>query len=294
MTEEVKIPELSEFEEISDEVVEVESPTEATATPTPEETLVVKAREMGWVPKEEFKGDADTWVDAKEFVGRAPLFDALHKANRKIKQLDERYETLTKHHIKVFEAAKKKALEEYRVQLKEASDNSDIDKALEIKDKIDDLEEQVFEAETVTTPDKEITKTDENAEYVKTFKSWEEQNNWYKDDEDLKVIADGYGVQIWKKNPELTYEEVLVKVTEKVKSNFPTKFGEESPKKKPGVVAKPSSGVVEKGKTKVTYSQLPDETKEVYRLLVKSDRNPGGIYTHEEFIKEYLAIGGTV
>ena len=39
------------------------------ATPQPAETED-KARRLGWVPKEEFKGDPENWRSADEFMAR--------------------------------------------------------------------------------------------------------------------------------------------------------------------------------------------------------------------------------
>ena len=56
--------------------------------PNPVET---KAREKGWKPLEEFDGDPETFVPAKEYVEREPLYKALHKANREIKKMKETF-----------------------------------------------------------------------------------------------------------------------------------------------------------------------------------------------------------
>ena len=36
-----------------------------------------KAIQMGWRPKEQFEGDEEEFIDAKEFVRRQPLFDRI-------------------------------------------------------------------------------------------------------------------------------------------------------------------------------------------------------------------------
>ena len=48
-----------------------------------------KARATGWRPLEEFEGDPETWVDAKEFLGRAPLFDKIKHQTKKQKELEK-------------------------------------------------------------------------------------------------------------------------------------------------------------------------------------------------------------
>ena len=53
----------------------------AEEVPVPVEAT---ARTQGWKPKEEFTGDPALWVDAKEFVGRAPLFDKIKGQSKEL------------------------------------------------------------------------------------------------------------------------------------------------------------------------------------------------------------------
>lgn len=59
-----------------------------------------RARQMGWVPKEEFRGPPDLWRDADEFVRRGeevlPIVRAnLSKAERKVAELESKLQTVT-------------------------------------------------------------------------------------------------------------------------------------------------------------------------------------------------------
>src|SRR5882762_9790943 len=44
--------------------------------------IEVKARKMGWLPKEQFRGSADKWVDAERYVSRGEEFIPFLKADR--------------------------------------------------------------------------------------------------------------------------------------------------------------------------------------------------------------------
>src|SRR6267142_2694179 len=50
--------------------------------PTPEE-VQHQARDMGWQPKEQWKGNPDNWVDAPEFVKRGETFVPFLQHERK-------------------------------------------------------------------------------------------------------------------------------------------------------------------------------------------------------------------
>jgi hypothetical protein len=53
-------------------------------------TYESEARQQGWMPQEEFKGDPDRWTDAETFVRRADeVLPILKKRDRILKQENE-------------------------------------------------------------------------------------------------------------------------------------------------------------------------------------------------------------
>lgn len=236
----------------------------------------VKAKEMGWTSKEEFNGDPETFVEAKEFVERAPLYKALHQANRKIKKMQETLETFRDHYTKVEVAAKEKAIKELQDQLEVASEERDIKKALQIKDKI--------AAVQTSSSSAEIKNTD--------FESWLEDNKWYNDDSTLKTFATGIGFGLSQEHPDWSPAKVYQEVSKITKESFPDKFGVKKVASKVATNSKSTNG--EGSKRTPSVRQLPEEARINYNRLVKSDRNTHGILTPEEFFKDYIAAGGTL
>ena len=47
--------------------------------------FIEKASAAGWRPLEEYDGDPEQWVDAKEFVKRAPLYEQMRKIKKEIR-----------------------------------------------------------------------------------------------------------------------------------------------------------------------------------------------------------------
>ena len=80
-----------------------EEETEASPLTADEQT----AYDKGWRPEAEFEGDG--WIDAKEFNGRAPLYDGQSKQSKRIKSLEGVVETLAKQAKKADETALAKA-----------------------------------------------------------------------------------------------------------------------------------------------------------------------------------------
>ena len=234
------------------------------------------AKEKGWVPKEEFKGDPETWVEAKEFVAREPLYKALHQANRKIKKMEDTLDRFKEHYTKVEVAAKEKAIKELQAQLEVASEERDIKAALQIKDKIDTIQKETKE------------EVKENTE----FNTWVEDNTWYNEDNTLKTAATGIGFGLQQEHPEWPVGKIYKEVTKIIKESFPDKFEEKRPTTKVGSTTKTTGSG--DGKRTLSYRQLPEEARQNYNRLVKSGKNPTGILTPEEFFKDYIAVGGTL
>ena len=70
-----------------------------------------KALEMGWRPQEEWDGEPEDFIDAKEFVRRQPLFDKIEQTTKALKDLKKGHEALIQHHLKVKETEYNRALE---------------------------------------------------------------------------------------------------------------------------------------------------------------------------------------
>lgn len=271
---------------LEEEIVTKEPEGEAEVVEKEVDPIEATAREKGWKPLEEYEGDKETWVDAKEFVAREPLYKALHKANREIKKVKKETETVKQLYDKIETVAKEKAMKELQLKLKEAAEEKDIELALELKDQINELKAK---------PATEAPKNEE-------FENWIQSNKWYEADEDLRDFADAKGLKIAKANPDLSLDEIYNRVTESTRKAFPHKFNN-TMKERPSTVdsGRQTTTRATNGSRKKSpsYDDLPVEVQDVYRKMVKKEANSPrgserGIISHEEFITNYLAVGGTV
>lgn len=161
-----------------------------------------QAKEMGWIPKEEFKGAEDKWVDAQEFVERAEHFlplvraqngrlkselltrdkeirtlkETLTEVQRVQKAMREQYDTTVKERV---EQTKKDLI----AQIKEARENGDTDLEFLLQDKLDDVRTAQREAkrEATETPDKTNTGEVDKSKWNPEFLTWNEENPWFGD-----------------------------------------------------------------------------------------------------------------
>lgn len=91
---------------MTEEVKTVDTQTQQTEqTEQPQYAPIqLEAIEQGWIPREEFDGDPDKFIDAAEFVRRGELFKKIESQSREVKQLRQALEAFKQHHSKVKEA----------------------------------------------------------------------------------------------------------------------------------------------------------------------------------------------
>lgn len=158
-----------------------------------------EAREMGWVPKDDFHEEPEKWIDAEEFVKRGEqVLPILRANNRKLKQ-----EVLTKeaalatlqqtvaNQEKALKALKKgydeqvkhqveEAKRELTAQLKQAKKDGDVDAEVDLQERLDTLkatERTAKEEAREESPESEI-----QTRIAPQFKKWNEENPWFGDD----------------------------------------------------------------------------------------------------------------
>jgi len=184
----------------------------------------VTAREHGWVPEGEFKGDKTNWVDADTWESRS-------KTERiqadKIKKQDEQFEALSgvlermKAQDKTRdERAKTEALKEFKATAKEALAEGDEAK---LETAIDGYEKQAEEPDPYTSP--------ADFAYLNT---WLGKHPEYKR-QDVMQSAAFEAKLIIQKTPGLPIETVYDMVHEEMTKIYPEHFGNKA-REKPAAV----------------------------------------------------------
>lgn len=179
----------------------------------------IEARAAGWVPKEEYHGDENKWVDADEFVRRGPLFEKINVQSRELKEVKKALDQLKAHHATVEATAYKKALADLKAEKREAFIDGDPDKIIDIDERIADLKAQ--EQKALQTRDQEVAQNVE-AQMNPEFVAWTNRNSWYTNNGPMRAYADRLGVELAANG--MTPSEVLKKVEVQIKEEFPHKF----------------------------------------------------------------------
>lgn len=263
-----------------DQVVDNQADQVANNEPDPVE---VEARASGWVPKEDFQGDPHKWVDAGEFVRRAPLFQKLDLQNRELKELKKALDGLKQHHTKVQETEYARALADLKAQKKDALIDGDPDKVIEIEDKLEAVKDAKRKFEVAQA--QEAQRAADPEVLHPEFAAWVNRNGWYKSSAPMKAFADALGIELRSKG--MSPSEVLRQVEAQVKEEFPNKFRNPN-RDKPGAVeggsgAKPAA----KNSLSSFEASLDDDERKIMNTLVRTKT-----MTKEEYLTELKKVKG--
>lgn len=176
-----------------------------------------KARQMGWVPKENFRGADDQWVDASEFVRRGEEILPIVKANNRrlqdqlsrqeqqiadlTKAVQESKESLTAFHD-YHQESLTRALAEQREklvdQLEQARESGDVRAETKVQDQLAEVREQ---ERILKAKPKEESKPSGNSgsdQLVEdpAFTAWRQDNSWYGSDKKKTAFAEGMAMQL--------------------------------------------------------------------------------------------------
>lgn len=209
---------------------ENKTPEEGTEVSTqPEYSPVeIKAMEMGWRPKEEFNGDEESFVEAKEFVSRKPFFDKIEVQGKQLKAAMKTIEAFKLHYGKVKETEYQRALSTLKQERERAIEDGDGKKYTQLDEEIKEVEAQVEEVRAVAT-----APVEQGGEDHPAFQSWKQRNDWYVKDEDMRAYADGMGTRLAQQGK--PPEDVLKIVEAKVRDAFPHKFTNPNKRQAPNV-----------------------------------------------------------
>lgn len=265
--------------------------------PQVNEAVQKEARMFGWVPREEFRGSDDEWVDAEVFVKRGKEINPILRKNNEIlmKKLDEKAKEIDsiKASVDEFKQFQKEAFErktlEYEKQIAElkakkreaiAEGNGDL--VVDIDDQIDEIKEAQREAKAEAKQKEESeTKAAATVPEDPALQDWLGRNSWFGADVEMTNVANGLGAAVRNQFPHLTGREFLDKLDEKIVEYFPEKILG----KKARGSAVDTSGDVRggSGSGKKSYDNLPADAKAACDRFIKN----GWIKSKQEYVDNY-------
>lgn len=238
--------------------------------------IELEAIEQGWNP-EGVEGKRN--LTAEEFLDRKPLYDKMHKLEKRLKEQDKKFDAMQQHEKMVRERMHQEHIAELKAAKKEAFNKFDYDAVEKIEDEIDQAKK---EYEKETAPE---AASASQADIQATLESWVEKNPWYNEDKTLQRFAIGEGQDYRNENPGASFDEVLAHIAKTVKKEFPEKFQNMNRQKPSSVEGSSTSGrrVPATAKQK-TAKDLPEEAIPVMRTLIRA----GAFKSEQDYVNDYF------
>lgn len=278
---------------------------EANSTP-----IESTAREMGWRPLAEFRGDPDKWVDAETFVSRGEHFLPILRANNKrlqeqvtgqaselaetralLEASQEAIKELKKFHDEDTARQVAKAKKDLIAEIKQAREDGDVDREVTLQLEVNRLDAAVA-ATPAAAPAAAPAAPAKPAAADPDFIAWEADNPWFKTDKRKHALAMAIATELRSDpaNNKLVGRAFYDRISEEMEeylapANRTSKVG--SSRTNGG-----SNGSVP-ARTR-TYDDLPTEAKEACEMYSKKLVGPGKAYKEKaewqaEYTRKYFA-----
>jgi len=268
---------------IENEDINIEETGNTEVEETGNTEVEEKARRMGWVKEDNFKGDKDKWVSAEKFVERGetelPIMRERMKKldgtvvglRKTISSMKKTFGEFREYQNSVTEKAYEKALKDITRKQRIAIEDGDVES-------FDEMEEE--KKNLVLEVQNEIGQVDDKkTEGEEEFDVWLADNEWFDKNKKLRnyaakmsdIIADETG---------LMGTDLYNEVKKETQNRYPEAFGKT---KKTRASAVESGGETPPSKKKQTFGNLPNSAKEACSRFIK--QIPG--FTKEEFLKNY-------
>jgi len=247
-----------------------------------------KARRLGWVGKDEFKGDPERWRPAEAFLERGEtLLPLLKRDNERLhgrltevesllKETREASKELLAFTSKSEERAYTRAKAEIQAKIEQAAATADPNAVRAGMQELDALNAEHVKPAPKPAAEKPVVAADP------VIQDWISKEEWFTKSAVLNTFATETFGELERSKPGLSKAELLTETKRKTMEKFPEKFGINPARNGAAVVAEPG-GALRQRKTGKTYDDLPAEAKKACDKFVRTI--PG--YTRDKYVKDY-------
>lgn len=275
-----------------------------------------EAREMGWRPKDEFKGADDKWVDAATFVEKGkhvlPIIketaNRLREENRTLQakqgELTEALadsqkaiKALEKYHQEDVKQKVEKARTDLKAQLVAAKKSGDVEAEVEITDQLTTLnaaDAAAGERDTAAAAAGSNTQKPSKKDYTQdpVYKDWVRDNPWFTEDPIKAGIAYQVSANLRADGETVEGRAFLDKITEGVNKELTRLSGGRSAPRKVEGGKGGAGGNGSNGGGK-TYADLPADAKAACRsyeqdLVGKNKKYATVAEWHKSYADQYF------
>jgi hypothetical protein len=179
--------------------------TEQAETPDVE----TEARNLGWVPEDEFKGPKDRWISAEEFVEKGKhvlpilannnkrLQSELLTRDQKIANLEatvanseKAIAAMEKHFTAATKARVAEAKKEIVEQIKVARESGDVDAEVALLEQLDSVKSDEKAAKAAHAKKEDVPSKKDEVQMPADIVQWTKDNSWYGTDKKLAKAMD--------------------------------------------------------------------------------------------------------
>jgi hypothetical protein len=263
---------------------------ETDNTPPQETEPEKRAKRLGWVPKDDFKGDPEHWRSAEEFLDwsdkAAPSLrrdnDRLHRRLTEVEgllkeskdTLGEFREFASKSEQRAFERAKA----EIQSRIEKGAADADAGAVRAGMAELDALNKDA--PKPVERKIEQRNGADPKLDPV--IQDWIDREQWFMRDRSLNAYAVDVFGDLERNKPGMSVDERLAETKRLTREKFPEKFGGNPMRNGAAAVSEPSGGAGGRKKGK-TYEDLPADAKKACDKFVKTI--PG--FSKEQYVKDY-------
>ena len=260
------------------------------------------ARRKGWLPKDQYKGDPKTWVDAETFLDRGEKFNAnlqreLASVKERLGKQSETFQKLAKFYQETLaqkESELQSAIAQLRVQRSQAQADGDHETAIQLEDRIDLLKEAQSKVKDERKAAVEEQKTPvaepppaEDPMQNPVLQEWiADGNEWFRDNPRLRAYSLKLGEQLVAAGATARGRKFLDLVSEKMREEFPRTFREATGGSSNALQLESTNSAAARGGQHAakTERDLPEEDRRLMNQYVKE-----GWMTKEAFLKSYFS-----
>jgi hypothetical protein len=290
---------------------------DAAPEPDAEEAAIeARARRMGWAPLENWRGDKSKWMPAQQFVDRAesevPIMRERYRAmdgrlERTEAQLREANTKLAETGQVLVQlrdwarsaddrayARAKRDLEAAQRQAVAAADTERFDALEREKTVLEEGRRAAVIPPADATPAPKAPPAAAPSPTDPAVDAWVRENaSWFYTDQEMKDFAISQFGILENTRRDLSVEDRLAMVKDRLVMIYPDKFPDSSPRQRPrerpSPVNEPTPAPAGRSGSKAfSYADLPADAKKQCDKFVKTIPN----YTREEYVKEWLRQEG--
>lgn len=245
------------------------------AVSSQERDFEAEAREQGWVPEDEFKGDKKPkkFLSAEEFVERGEWASSIREKVEA--KYEDRFKKLEKVHGKTLEQLERqhqKEIAELTAQRREAIKKGDVAEVEKLDEQIDDLKDAKPDgpkaAKSYDDFDDNYQPKEDSPEHVSLIQGFVKTNAWMIDEPDMAEYAEKWSQRNANANPGIGFKANMKATEAAVRRKFPAYFAEHTETAANGHAAVDAGGQFGGGSIKTDkLANLPSEA----RAQAKSD-----------------------